>query len=239
MQQTSISQQSDMGLVQPAVVARWNKSLAGGAVKKYPSLEVVRLERWYFKAGKGRLLEYGFGSGVNTMHLAECGYQIDGIDASSSAKKVVEDRLAQRPDIRGQVTLMLLPETATTLPYKSETFDFVLIVSVLSLLGAKEPVRGLLGELRRVLKPGGKIIADINSNKSQFAQEGLLIGDDIYANRGTARDEGEVRCYCPSKPEDFTALFEGLFEIDDVGFASYRYMNQAIDEFIVCARRPA
>ena len=54
MQQTKPVGTSDEGLVQPAVVARWNKSLAGGAIKKYPSLEVVRLERWYFKAGQGR-----------------------------------------------------------------------------------------------------------------------------------------------------------------------------------------
>ena len=37
--------------------------------KNYPSLELVRLEKLFLKSTGKEILEYGFGSGVNTIHL--------------------------------------------------------------------------------------------------------------------------------------------------------------------------
>ena len=48
--------------------------------KNYPSLELVRLEKLFLKSSGKKILEYGFGSGVNTIHLLKCGYLITAID---------------------------------------------------------------------------------------------------------------------------------------------------------------
>ncbi len=44
-------------------------------------------------------------------------------------------------------------------------------MSVLSLLGSEKKIKFLLSELKRVLKPRGKIILDINTNKSEFGKK--------------------------------------------------------------------
>ena len=53
-------------LVQAKAVEQYDKS-ALVSNKDYPSLELVRLERLFLKNPKGKLLEYGFGSGCNTL----------------------------------------------------------------------------------------------------------------------------------------------------------------------------
>ena len=224
-------------LVDSAVAKRWDKAFVTGADKRYPSLDLVRLELWYFGHKPGRVLEYGFGSGVNTIHLAECGYDVDAIDAALEAKKLVERKLVRQSDLRDCVRLKHLPAEAKRLPYEDDIFDYVVAMSVLSLLSTRERIRKVLGELRRVLKPGGKIIVDINSAQSQFAIDGVHIGGDVYENRGRAGDEDPVHCYCPSKVESFLELVEPFFVVDDVGYSGHRYMNNAIHEYIVCARK--
>ena len=79
-------------LVQIEAVEQYEKA-ADGDVKLYPSLELVRLEKWFFKSKKGKLLEYAFGSGCNTIHLSKCGYNIYGLDVSKNWVKKTNLRM--------------------------------------------------------------------------------------------------------------------------------------------------
>src|SRR3989344_9265596 len=79
-----------------------------GYDKKYPNLDLVRLERWYFKQKQGKVLDYGFGVGVNLLHMLECGHHVEGIEASPEAKRIVENKLLQRPDLKQEQTLPCL-----------------------------------------------------------------------------------------------------------------------------------
>ena len=66
-------------LVDAIVKNRWEKEFKDGTDKDYPNIDLVRLEKWFFNSKPGRLIEYGFGSGVNTRHLAKCDYFIDDL----------------------------------------------------------------------------------------------------------------------------------------------------------------
>jgi len=203
-------------LVQPEVVKKWEKAFAEGSDKRYPSIDLVRLEYWFFKhPGEGMLLEYGFGTGVNTIHLLECGYTVVGIDAALGAKRVVERKLQNYPELRERVSLYHLPAEAERLDFRDGIFDYLVCVSVLSLLGSKERVRHLLSEFVRVLKPGGKAILDIND---------------------TGKDE-PVRCLCLPDEQSFVKLVEPYFHVVDIGYSGHRYFNRRIKEFILCAEK--
>ena len=54
--------------------------------KNYPSLELVRLEKMFLNRSGIKVLEYGFGSGVNTIHLLRCGYHVTGIDVQNASQ---------------------------------------------------------------------------------------------------------------------------------------------------------
>lgn len=222
-------------LVQPEVVAKWDATFAKGSDKKFPNLDLVRLEKWFFESKPGKLLEYGFGCGVNLFYLLERGHQIEAVEASFEAKKALELKLQKRPDLAPKVALHHLGVNSSRLPFEEKSFDYIVCVSVLSLLGSESRVRALLKEFARVLKPFGKIILDINGPQSDFARESEALDFDVYLYRGASKKESPVSCYCPQNEESFAELVASYFEIDDVGFSSHKYFHSEIQEFIVCA----
>ena len=46
-------------------VDKYEKVYSGGYDKRYPSLDLVRLEGWYFKKQPGKALDFACGTGVN------------------------------------------------------------------------------------------------------------------------------------------------------------------------------
>ena len=82
-------------LVDESVKNRWEKEFDKGSNKDYPNIELVRLEKWFFNSKPGRLIEYGIGSGVNTCHMAKCGYSIEGMDATEGAVKTAKLKLTK------------------------------------------------------------------------------------------------------------------------------------------------
>lgn len=220
-------------LVEPSVAAHWNKVFESGSDKSYPTLEIVRLERWYWGGKPGRVLEYAFGTGANLIHLLRCGHDVDAIDVSPAARALVERKLSTL-DLPGRVRLALLAPDAERLPYEDGAFDYVSCLSVLSLLASRERVQRLLAEFRRVMKPGGKLIADINSPNSDFARGSEYLGEGVYLFRGASGTDSPVPTYCPATEAEFVGLFAD-FQVDDVGYAAHKYGPSEIHEYLVCA----
>jgi len=208
-----------------------------GYDKKYPNLDLVRLERWYFKQKPGKLLDFGFGVGVNLLHMLECGYHVEGIEASPEAKRIVEKKIAERPQLKSRVNLTVFDRNADKLPYPDNSFDYVVCLSVLSLLETRERIEWLLQEFNRVLKPGAKMIIDINGPGSDFSKHATLVGDEIYEYRGNTGKEEPRLCYCPQSEDRFSSLLEGLFEVDDVGHVSFKYVGNESFEYLACVRK--
>lgn len=224
-------------LVDAATAAKWEAAHAAGTDKKFPNLELVRLQHWYLKDQPGRLLEYGFGCGVNLLFLLECGHAVHGVEVAPSAKRNVEAKLARRPDLVARATLSILPTDTQRLPFDDASFDYVTCVSVLSLLGSQTAVGSLLEEFARVLRPGGKAILDINGPQSDFARLATPLGEDVYETRGATPGEPPHRSYCPPTADAFAALVREHLAIDDVGYSSHKLFHSEIQEFIVCAHK--
>jgi SAM-dependent methyltransferase len=219
------------------VVGRWDRAFKSGSDKRFPSLDLVRLEQWYFEGKSGAVLDYGCGSGVNLIYLLERGYRVDGVDASIEAVRLTERKLLERPDFASRTTLKHIGVEAVTLPFQDETFDYLVCLSVLSLLGTRERVTQMLKEFRRVLKRGGKAILDVNGPDSDFAKKGPRVSEDVY-EYVDGPDDTVIRSYCPADEDRFRKLLEPHFKIDDIGFTAHRYMGRENFEYIACARRP-
>lgn len=218
-------------LVELDALEQYNKS-ALLASKAYPSLELVRIERIFFNKKNGKLLEYGFGSGPNTIHLLKCGYNVYGIDISINAVQRTKKRISKIKGIK-QPKLFLLERDAKRLPFEDNTFEKIVAMSVISLLGSEEKINYLFSEFKRVLKPKGKIVMDINDHESEFSKNKKEIKKNVFLSKVVDK---EVKCYCLKSEKDFIDLVEPYFEIMDSGFSSHKVFGRQITEFIICGK---
>jgi len=229
---------TEVTLVDPSVAKRWDAQAAGAAEKEYPVIDLVRLERWFFKGETGRVLDYGIGAGVNTIHLARRGYVVDALDASAEMVKVAQNRVDGYPEISDRITINHISPNAQSLPYDDESFDYIVCVNVISLLGSRERVLLLMSEFKRILKPGGRIIVDVNAQGADFSRNSKKVAEDTYLYKGVSGTEEGILTYCPDSAEKFAEIVGSYFDVDDVGFTSFKYLHSAITEYIVCAHKP-
>jgi phosphatidylethanolamine/phosphatidyl-N-methylethanolamine N-methyltransferase len=97
-----------------------------------------------------RILEVGVGTGINTsMYPRNC--HVTGVDLSSSMLEKARERVARE----GLRNVRLLEMDAQNLTFADDSFDIVYAPYLVSVV--PDPVRVAL-EMRRVCKPGGKII---------------------------------------------------------------------------------
>ena len=223
-------------LVVPANVEKYEEIYKRGYDKRYPTLDLVRLEAWYLRDRSGRVLDFACGTGVNLIHLAECGYSVVGVDAAEESVRLVRKKLADRPDLASRASARALDRGQAALPFADGDFDVVVCMSVLSLLESKERIAHLIDEFHRVLRPGGKLIADINGPDSDFATKGRFVADDVFEYVLREGQASPLRIYCPQAPEVFARMF-AKFTVDDVGHASFRYCGHDSHEFIVLAHK--
>ncbi|MEV7075692.1 methyltransferase domain-containing protein [Streptomyces sp. NPDC093990] len=99
-----------------------------------------------------RVLDAGCGSGPLFEALRERGAVVSGFDTSAGMVELARRRLGEGADLQ-------VADLGGPLPYPDDTFDDVVASLVLHYLEDWGPP---LAELRRVLKPGGRLIASVD-----------------------------------------------------------------------------
>ena len=99
-----------------------------------------------------RILDAGCGSGPIAAALRDRGATVTGFDASAGMLELARRRLGPDADLH-------LADLASPLPFPDGAYDDVIAALVLHYL---EDWTGPLAELRRVLRPGGRLIAAVD-----------------------------------------------------------------------------
>ena len=99
-----------------------------------------------------RMLDAGCGSGPLFAALRDRGAVVSGFDASAGMLELARRRLGDSADLQ-------VANLGSPLPYPDNAFDDVVASLVLHYLQDWGPA---LAELRRVLKPGGRLIASVD-----------------------------------------------------------------------------
>lgn len=97
----------------------------------------------------GRVIEVGAGNGLNFAHYPAAVSEVVAIEPERVLRQ-----LAASAAVRADVPVDVVPGAAEALPVKSEAFDGA--VASLVLCSVRDVPRAL-GELRRVLRPGGEL----------------------------------------------------------------------------------
>lgn len=119
-----------------------------------PFLTRFRL-RWSLEARAGeRILEVGPGIGYYTLHVArwlQPGGTLDVLDVD----KTMVDATTRRARQKGIGNIKATQGDAASLPYPTNSFDAAYLVITLGELADQDRA---MSELRRVLKPGGRLV---------------------------------------------------------------------------------
>jgi ubiquinone/menaquinone biosynthesis C-methylase UbiE len=107
---------------------------------------------WLLEQGRGkRVLEYGCGSGTYAVTIAQFAAHVTGIDISPEAIKLSRERAAAE-GVADKTSFVVMD--AEELTFSPGSFDVVSVAGVLHHLDLREA----LGQIHRVLAPGGKAI---------------------------------------------------------------------------------
>lgn len=129
---------------------------SGKSNLSFPNDNLVRLTNRLFAKqniqGK-KLLDYGFGSGNNLKFFYDLGFDVYGLEISPAAKSMALAKLGSSFFAEH----LVVAEARKLLPFADAEFDVVVSWQVLY-YNSLESLKQVLGELERVLKPGGTAI---------------------------------------------------------------------------------
>jgi ubiquinone/menaquinone biosynthesis C-methylase UbiE len=121
------------------------------------------LKRQLLANAHGRVLEIGVGTGLSFLHYPP-DVELAGVEPSPHMLKRARRRAAE---LGRKVELVEAP--AEQLPFADDSFDTVVSLTVLC---AVSDAQGTLGEIRRVLRPGGRFVflEHVRSDDAQLAR---------------------------------------------------------------------
>jgi SAM-dependent methyltransferase len=155
---------------------------------------------------QGFVLDLGCGVGRHIIYLAERGFRMAGVDISPSGIQQTRAACSERQlAFEGRVS------DINALPWADETFDAVLSTSTIH-HHLRQGIVRTLGEVRRVLKPGGLLLADFPCTDS--------VDYRLIRSRVSSGEIAEV------EPNTFVDQRAGLDDMDDK-FLPHHYCDEA------------
>jgi ubiquinone/menaquinone biosynthesis C-methylase UbiE len=122
--------------------------------------------------GGKRVLEIGFGSGVALVNLSKKYQRVDGLDLDSEVAPLEKV-------FRGQgYPVHLRNGSVLKMPYPANSFDAVMLVSILEHLKPQE-LSAAVKEVARVLKPGGRMVYGVPVERPLMVFLFRVLGYDI------------------------------------------------------------
>ena len=135
---------------------------------KHPSPELVAFIASGVIPENGNCLDVGCGSGNEAIFLAQCGYNVTGIDFSKKALEIADKKAKTE-----NVEIKWLSKNITDTGLKSETFDFINDRGCFHHINENERQQ-YADEMCRLLKPGGHLLIRGSRNKKS-EEEGFVI----------------------------------------------------------------
>lgn len=108
------------------------------------------------------LLDLGCGTGRHTVYFAQHEFTVYGLDSSPEGLRLTEQAVRDA----GLSAHLQLQDMYDPLPYADASFDAIIAVQVIH-HARIATIRQLVGELERVLRPGGAIFVSVSGVRDQ------------------------------------------------------------------------
>ena len=164
--------------------------------------------------GGDSILEIGFGSGVSFPNLAEMYQHIHGLDLTADVVPIA--KMFSEMGIHTQ----LKNGSVLELPYPDQSFDAVLLISILEHLQPQEQIIAFR-EIWRVLKPRGQVVYGVPVERPFMVFMFRLLGTDIRQHHFSTETDVRVAAQEVFGPGNITpmrgplGLFGRVYEVGD------------------------
>jgi len=206
----------------------YERHFSGGASHIIPNVNTVRCEIWFFRKNRkpGKLLDYGFGYGQESIYFAENGYEVYGLEIIPSAKSRFDDYLrGHRPELVDKIETRLLEKDEAHLPYADNWFDFIHSNQVIYHLPSEGAVKGLLHEWHRILKPGGLLMFSTVGPQNTLVADGIEVDKNLYECEYKTPNSGDsvrIRSFLMPDEAHIRSLCS-MFDVQEVGWFTNHY----------------
>jgi len=193
---------------------------------EYPNINLVRLEKWHLKS-PGFVLDHGCGYGENLIFLTKKGYKVHGVEINKELIKWIDLKCRIKQVPSNQYSLELAASD-NKIAQDDETFDHVISLGVLEMLGDKAAATLYINELTRVLKPGGKMIISTLHPENSFVVQSKKIAEEKFSFSGKEMDKEvqlQYELYIPKDANSFSKIFPKSCKVDEIGSWNNVYCN--------------
>ncbi|MER6421055.1 class I SAM-dependent methyltransferase [Streptomyces sp. NPDC001137] len=149
-----------------------------------PSTPAVHAAAVFHAIGARDVLELGAGHGRDALHFAREGFTVQATDFSVTGLEQLRDA-AQRLEVAERVTTAV-HDVRDPLRMPDASVDAVFAHMLLCMALSTKEIHALVGEVRRVLRPGGVFVYTVRHTGDAHYGAGTARGDDIFEHGGFA-----------------------------------------------------
>jgi SAM-dependent methyltransferase len=149
-----------------------------------PSAPALYAADLFASTGAHSVLELGAGHGRDALHFARRGLTVHATDFSATGLQ----QLTARAQAQGLAERMVtsVHDARNPLPIPASSVDAVFAHMLLCMALTTAQITALVGEVRRILAPGGTLVYTVRHTGDAHYQTGTAHGDDIYEQGGFA-----------------------------------------------------
>ncbi|MBT2487287.1 class I SAM-dependent methyltransferase [Streptomyces sp. ISL-96] len=149
-----------------------------------PSAAAVHAAAVFCVAGAKDVLELGAGHGRDALYFAGCGFTVRATDFSPAGLGQLAER-AEELGLGSSVSVTV-HDVRRPLPLPDRSVDAVFAHMLMCMALSTAEVHELVGEVRRVLRPGGTFVYTVRHTGDPHYGAGTVHGDDIFEQGGFA-----------------------------------------------------
>jgi len=147
-----------------------------------PSAPGLAAAQAFAAAGHGLVLELGAGQGRDTLYLARQGLHVTALDYAPGTIATLSAK-AQAAGLADMVSVAL-HDIRQPLPVHDASVDASYSHMLFCMALTTSELERLVGELRRVLRPGGLVVYTARTTADAHYGAGTPRGDDMYEHGG-------------------------------------------------------
>ncbi|MFI8327008.1 class I SAM-dependent methyltransferase [Streptomyces sp. NPDC085529] len=155
-----------------------------GMYGEEPSAPAVHAAGVFRAAGAHDVLELGAGHGRDALYFAREGYTVQATDFSPTGLEPLRVA-AEAQGVAAQITTAA-HDVRDPLPLPDASVDAVFAHMLLCMALSTEEIHAAVGEIRRVLRPGGVLVYTVRHTGDAHYGAGTAHGDDIFEHGGFA-----------------------------------------------------